>query len=481
MEKKLSSFCCGCTACKNVCPVNAISSVKSKKGFYVSQIDNEKCIGCGKCKDVCMCFFHGERHLIEQDVYAVQIKNNTMRMLSQSGGAYAALAENFLQEGGILYGVEYKQKKALYSRVDSKNGIDKLKGSKYIQADLGNSFRYIKNDLTEEKKVLFSGTPCYVDGLKRYLKVEKVSVKDLYTVDLVCHGVPSPQIFEEYLELLSKQYNSEITQFNFRNKLFGWRDHVCSYTVNGEQYFSKNFVNIFYSNLCLNEICYACPYSNMNRIGDISLGDYWGIENVCSKISDEFGTSLVIVNTEKGKDLFEGLRDQVIYKKTSVNECMQLNLKNPTGKPDLYNKFWNTYAEKGILPAISNYCGYRQAEEDFFKILGWDLYKSLFDSLKKEGIEKVLLYGVGITMWQMISFAKSIDIEIEGLLDRRKEYVRKNFFEYEVLDENELKFRKGMTIIICSKKKDSILAIKQRLYSMDIYKEMNIVDALENS
>ncbi len=477
MGNSVDGLCCGCTACINICPTGAIVLERNAKGFYSAKVSHEKCLNCGKCRHVCIALSERKHQQVQREVYAVQTMDYAMRMRSQSGGAYAVLAESFLNKQGILYGAAYQDGRAFYAKVKEKENIDALKGSKYIQADMGSSFKQIEIDLTDGRSVLFAGTPCYVDGLKGYLKAVNVSAVNLYTIDLVCHGVPSPGIFEEYLGLLSGLHHGTVTSFNFRDKLFGWREHVCSCYIHKRQYFTRDFVNIFYSSLCLNELCYVCPYSNMERCGDITLGDYWGIEHVCREMSDDLGTSLVIVNSEKGKELFEQSKSRILYRQTSVNECSQPNLRKPTEKPVLYDEFWGAYDREGILSAVRTYCRYQQAEEDFEELLGWKLYRQLFDFLHREGIEEIFLYGIGLTMSRILQFMENfhIDIKIAGLLDGHRNHAGKKYFGHLVLDEQELDGRAGV-VVLCTRNKENVLAVSHRLASRDVYKDMKFVD-----
>lgn len=477
LSKGTEELCCGCTACMNVCPTGAISIKKNRKGFYSASIDHTKCIECGRCLAGCAFCSLGEIYHKKPEIYAVQYEDDRTRMESQSGGAYTAFAESFLEKAGILYGVEYSGTGARYVRVSGKDRLYRLKGSKYIQADMGDSFQQIRCDLEAGKSVLFAGTPCYVDGLKRYVQMARVPEKELYTIDLVCHGVPSPGLFGKYLSLLSRQQGSHISRFNFRDKQFGWGEHICSYYAGEKKFFSRNFVNIFYSNLCLNEACFICPYSSMDRVGDITIGDYWGIRDAVPEMADPFGTSLVIVNTDKGRELFCWSMDRLRFKKTSADRCIQPNLKRPTEKPKEYDEFWKAYVEEGILPAVSRYCGYRKSEENFTELSGRRYFENIRNLLQEKGIQEILLYGIGLTMWQMLRFIENsnTDIKVKGILDGQMRDAGGSCFGYAILSEQEIKGKTG-TIVICTKNAENAAIIAKRLTSREAYNQMNLID-----
>ncbi len=474
--KTLEGDCCGCTACMSLCPTGAISMKENSKGFYAPRPDHTKCIDCGRCLTGCV--FHSPKEIDhkKQEFYAVQYRDDRTRMESQSGGAYTAFAESFLEKAGILYGVEYSGTRAVYSRIMGRDQLYRLKGSKYVQADMGDSFQKIGYDLAAGKSVLFAGTPCYVDGLKRYIQTAQVPENNLYTIDLICHGVPSPRLFAEYLELLSQQHGSQITKFNFRDKQFGWGEHICSYYANEEQHFTRNFVNIFYSNLCLNEVCFACPYSSMDRVGDITIGDYWGIENVFPEMADHFGTSLVIVNTDRGGELFRQSKSRLCFEESSAARCIQPSLKRPIEKPGEYAAFWELYAKEGILLAVSKYCGYRKFEENFADLSGRKYFENILNILQEKDVKEILLYGIGLTMWQMLRFIENsdTDIKVRGILDRQSAETGRTFFGYAILNEQEIKGKTG-TIVICTKNSESAAIIKKRLASSVAYRQMHIM------
>ncbi|OJU09405.1 MAG: hypothetical protein BGN88_09750 [Clostridiales bacterium 43-6] len=350
---KTDSECCGCTACLHVCPKSAISMKESSEGFLMPEIDELLCIDCGRCQKVCE-FKIDNKKTNNQTVFAV--KKKEQRMESQSGGVFSAIAENFLDLGAVVYGVAMNNFDAVYTRITNTDELKNLKGSKYVQVIVGDIYLDVEKDLGKNKTVLFGGTPCHVDGLLHYLKHKEVETSLLFTYDLVCHGVPSPRLFKEYIELTEFEYNSKVSDFNFRDKILKW--HGTTMIVNDEKVISENYARMYLSDLCLRNSCYNCKYAATNRISDITLGDFWGIEKFYPKFDDNKGCSLVIINTEKGKKIFEDIKSSIEYIESSLEECKQPNLMHSSNKPDNRDDFWKDYYEHGFKFSISKYCDY---------------------------------------------------------------------------------------------------------------------------
>lgn len=353
--------CCGCTACYNICPKSAISMKEDLEGFLTPVINQDLCIECGQCRKVCGFKQENISKLNNQTVYAVKRKNIIMRMESQSGGAFSAVAEHFLKENNVVYGVSKDESlNAVYTRISLKNELIKLKGSKYIQAIVGDIYINVEQDLKDSKIVLFGGTPCHVDGLLHYLRARRIDTTSLYTCDIVCHGVPSPKLFRDYIELTETEYNSKVKSFNFRDKTFGWHGHRTSMILNQskKKIISENYVNVFYSHLGLRSSCYKCPYTSTSRVSDLTIADFWGIEKIHPEFDDNKGCSLMILNTEKGKDVFEKIKSDIDYIQSSMEECLQPNLKHPTDCPKERDLFWKEYYDNGFEYVAKKYCHY---------------------------------------------------------------------------------------------------------------------------
>ena len=283
--------CCACTACYNACPVNAISMTIDDEGFYYPSINIEKCIGCNKCLNVCKFKFdqknNGYKNTLDNDltypvVYAVKHKDFDIRINSRSGGIFTALSDNILNKKGVIYGcILTDDFKAIHTRTTSPHGRDKMRGSKYIQSQLNDIFKDVYCEIEKNTPVLFSGTSCQIAGLKSYIGKE---YDNLLCVDIVCHGVPSPKIWGEYLNWHEQKNNAKCINVDFRNKTdFGWKTHIETLTMKNEKSSeikvnSEIFKSLFYSHNILRPSCYHCPYKSTIHPGDITIGDYWGID-----------------------------------------------------------------------------------------------------------------------------------------------------------------------------------------------------------
>lgn len=391
--------CTGCGACKESCPVDAITMKANEKGFLYPEIDNEKCIHCKKCVVSCP-VNETTVNKATKTAYAFRRKDEVKRMESQSGGAFSMLAEAILKDGGVVYGVALNEDgKAVYERAESEQDLNRLKGSKYVQADLGNAYLNVKEDL-KNHKVLFSGTPCYVAGLKRYLNCE--NTENLYTVDLICHGVPSPELLKKHLEFLSTGCGKKITDFNFRDKYKnGWHGCVESYSdANGMKMAENVYANIFFSDAGLRESCYSCQYACTERTGDITIGDFWGVDKVYSDIDDNKGLSLVLVNTEKGNVLWNELtkNNEAEIRVTKLEKCLQHNLKMPTPRSKKTEEFWKDYFCNDYKKIIRKYGQPKFYERPNFSVLNcWqkklESGNGLTQILSNKGVSTILIMG----------------------------------------------------------------------------------------
>lgn len=291
-------------------------------------------------------------------VYAVQHKNEEIRAASRSGGIFTAVSDVVLLDNGIIYGCILDEKfNAVHYRADNVDDRNKMRGSKYIQSKLGDTFRRVEKDLIDGKKVLFSGTSCQVAGLRKYLRKE---YENLICVDIVCHGVPSPKVWNNYLKWQEKRKNSLIKSVDFRNKKdYGWHAHVETLIFeNGEKVNSRIFTDLFYGHNILRPSCYECPYKTIMHPGDITIADYWGIEKAAPEFDDDKGVSLVLINNDVGKKYFEAVKETVRWKATKIEDSMQPPLKAPFPKPKERTEFWTDFNSKGFTYILKKYAGY---------------------------------------------------------------------------------------------------------------------------
>lgn len=370
--------CCGCTACKSICPTKAIEMLSDEEGFLYPEINQELCINCGRCRNVCPFknIINVDDKLDKPLVYAVKQKDFETRMKSTSGGVYTAISDLILNEFGSVYGVKFDEDfKVVHSKAIDFKERNKFRGSKYVQSDLGDVFNQIQNDLKSGKSILFTGTGCQVAGLRKFMADKKISTDRLITNDIVCHGTPSPLLWFDYLKFIQK--NMKIRAYTFRHKENSWRGYNVKVEYeNGKCRINsaniKVYANLFGSDLALRPSCYNCKFTNLDRKSDIMIGDFWGIEKSMPEIDDDKGISLVLVNTAKGKDTFDSVKVNVDIWESNTNDCLQPNLVEPTKKPQKRELFWQDYYDNGFEFIAKKYGGYN------------------FNSIVKKNIKSVL-------------------------------------------------------------------------------------------
>ena len=354
-EKK--EDCCGCTACVNICPKSAIAMQPDGLGFLYPVIDETKCIKCGLCKKVCAfnADYDKNDNFEEPYVYAVRHKDINEIATSRSGAVFIALSDWILANNGVIYGVGYTGHfRVVHKRAVNKPERDEFKGSKYVQSDLTGVFRQVKADLKAGLLVMFSGTPCQTAGLNSY--VGKKLRETLYLVDIVCHGVPGPFIWRDYLAYLERKHGDKICWVNFRDKqLYGWTAHQESFKfVNGGG--KMTFTYTFYKHIMFRHSCGVCPYTNTRRPSDITLADFWGWEKTDPTFNaDDKGVSLVLINTEKGRKLFEAVKDNMNIIPVKLENCLQPNLQHPSIIHPKRMAFERDYARKGFEYVMKKY------------------------------------------------------------------------------------------------------------------------------
>lgn len=349
--------CCGCTACASICPHDAITMQPDALGFLYPVVDESKCTDCGLCEKVCA--FHENydksQNLPEPLAYAARHKDMREVETSRSGAAFIALSDWVLRLGGVVYGAGYADHfRVVHKRATSKEERDEFKGSKYVQSDLNTVFRQVKKDLKDGLTVLFSGTPCQTSGLASY--VGKRLRENLYLVDIVCHGVPGPYLWRDYLAYLEKKQGSRICWVNFRDKQeYGWAAHRETFKfIKGGGKMTYTFV--FYKHIMFRHSCGVCPFTNTKRPSDITLADFWGWEkSVPGFNDDDKGVSLILCNTEKGKQLFEAVKQDMDVVPVKLEDCLQPNLQHPSIIHPKRMAFERDYQRKGFLYVMRKY------------------------------------------------------------------------------------------------------------------------------
>ena len=346
--------CTGCGACYSACPQQAISMVPDEEGFLVPKIIAEKCLECGKCDAVCpLNHQNTERKPIA--VYAAKHSNEETRLFSSSGGMFSALAEKIIAENGVVFGAKFDENmKVVHGFTETIEGLADFRGSKYVQSNIGNSYIDAKSFLDSGRQVLFTGTPCQIAGLKSFLQKD---YENLLTVDLICHGVPSPLIWKKYLESVLEKYkysvpDLKITKAFFREKKESWEQfnfaiHAFSshlsreFEIISENFCKNTFMQFFLSNQCLRHTCYSCRFKSFKSGSDITIGDFWGIKNVMPDFFDRNGNSLVLLNSEKGHSFFNTITsiisNETIYETTlKHNPMTERSMEKPKERADFF-------------------------------------------------------------------------------------------------------------------------------------------------
>ena len=362
---KDSYSCCGCGACMNVCPKGAIEMREDSAGFKFPHIDTSKCIECGLCLKVCK--FENPELAYPRAAYICQLKDENTLALSTSGGAFRAMAEKIIERGGVVFGCAYTENEGglvpTTIVVDNIEELPKLSGSKYVQSEMGFAYKKAKGFLDNGRLVLFSGTPCHISGLYSYLGK---SYDNLYTTDLICHGVPNLKMFQSELSRIEKRYKSKVKSFCFRDKrIVGgtWSTFMCSFKLGNGKSYCKSYENIAYFDLFLKggditrDSCSKCPYARQERVSDITIGDAWGAEiahpdfekSRGGDFNFKNGLSLVSVNTDKGEKLFSelcSLKDKLVDYSGMVKFNPQLGF--PMRESPNRAKYMRAFEKSGI-------------------------------------------------------------------------------------------------------------------------------------
>ena len=342
--------CCGCEACKQVCPKGCIELEADVEGFAYPRVDKTACVDCGLCERVCP-MINTCNPVAPLVTYAAKNKNEATRHNSSSGGVFTLLAEKVIAQGGVVFGAKFnKEWRVEHSYAECVEELSQFRGSKYVQSSIGDSYARVEEFLKGDRKVLFSGTPCQVAGLKHFLRRD---YDNLLTIEIVCHGVPSPKVWADYLaEECQKDGKGEnITAVSFRDKTNGWKryDVRIDFASHSRAIFHTDdpFMKGFLKNLTLRPSCYHCVVREGRSGADIALADYWGVWNIHKGFDDDRGVGLVVVNTNKGAEWYEGVRAEVddrvsdYTKAVAYNPCMIRSVEEPKDRA----AFWHLYGD----------------------------------------------------------------------------------------------------------------------------------------
>lgn len=341
--------CCGCHACITICPKQCIAMREDEEGFLYPHVDKGVCIDCGLCEKVCPVINQSEPSK-PLKVYAAKNKNEEVRLQSSSGGIFTLLAEKTIQKGGVVFGAKFNEHwEIVHDWTDTIEGIAAFRGSKYVQSTIGNTYSEVQTFLKTGRKVLFSGTPCQIAGLKKYLRNE---YDNLLMVDIACHGVPSPLVWRTFLKEIN--CNSEcIKAITFRDKSKGWKAYRMEIKgMTSDLYSDCTNKNIymcgFLKNLYLRPSCHCCPSKSGKSGSDITIADFWGVQNYYPEFDDDKGVSLIFVNTQRGADIYDSVNvvnQEATYEQgLNGNPCIAYSVAIPKYK----NFFWKLFPKQGI-------------------------------------------------------------------------------------------------------------------------------------
>lgn len=346
--------CTGCTACAAVCPVQAISMKPDSEGFLFPVRNETVCIDCDQCRDVCQVF---QKTKIDSCQHFYAVKNqDEVRKQSTSGGVFTALSDAILAQQGVVVAAsmddEYRVKHII---IDNQMQRDAARGTYYVQSDLADVFMQIAELLAAGRKVLFVGTPCQVQGLRNYVGESDL----LYLCDLVCHGVPSPYVFQNYIDYLRKY--GELSEYHFRDKSQGWKNgYTVSAVIDGKKVMNtlwlQSFLKMFSKNMINRRSCASCPHASYQRPGDITIGDFWGIQKKRPELHDTLGVSLVISNTVKGKELLDGTQGLTIVP-VEADETVQNSLQHPAAGSAVRNQVFRMLYQQGYEKTAQTFGG----------------------------------------------------------------------------------------------------------------------------
>ena len=351
--------CVGCNACCTICPVNAITMIEDNEGFNYPSVDGKRCVKCGACANVCPVKISKElshnRHFNSEWVFAGYNKDEHFREVSSSGGIFCLLASSLLDNCGVVVGAAFDESfNVVHKLVDNKDDLFEILGTKYVQSNIVRTYEETREHLINGTKVLYSGTPCQIAGLKAFLSKE---YDNLITVSTVCHGVPSPGIWREYINQSYKP-----TAINFRDKSLGWKSYQIKISEGNKTVCIKKskeaFMKAYLNDYILRPSCYECLFKNI-PYSDIILGDFWGIDKIDPSMDDDHGTSLIILNTDKGIRFFKEIKNSIVCKEFSFEDALKYNpaINQSSPKPDNRDSFFVYYKCHSLRKTVEKFIG----------------------------------------------------------------------------------------------------------------------------
>lgn len=464
------SVCSGCRACEQVCPQKCISMNKDIEGFLYPKIADEKCIRCKKCEVTCNTIGKYKNRKENIKVYAAKNKDLDCRIKSSSGGVFFSIAEWILEQKGVVFGAafsdDYLVKHIAIKTIDD---IYKLMGSKYLQSDTNNTFLSVKKELLDEKWVLYSGTPCQIEGLNAYLGKE---YKKLICIVVICHGVPSSEIWSRYMCLKKGQYAAQnITDINFRNKKNGWNHYEVEIKFKDisyeNSYRNDYYMQGFLQNLYLRPSCYSCKSKGLINSADFIIGDYWGIERVIPDFSDDYGISAIIINSKKAYSLWDKIKKAFLLRETTYNDVLKYNaaLEESAKQNVRRTKFFLELNEtQNLEESIKNNLIETVIHENSRRKYQYPIiYKYLEQTLSHKGIcsvlsrhqkENIILYAItDITDLVIKEIQNNNEISLCAICDKNHSAYNGFYRNVKVVSIDEMQLmmeEKEFLIIICN-------------------------------
>lgn len=368
--------CCGCYGCYNVCPKKCISMEVDNEGFWYPKVDEDKCIDCNLCEKVCPIINTNISNSEDYKAYACKNKDENIRLKSSSGGVFSILCEEVINNNGAVFGAKFDEKlNVIHDYSEDLEGCSKFRGSKYVQSKIGESYKIVEQKLKNGQIVLFSSTPCQVSGLQSYLRKD---YENLITVDIACHGVPSPLVYRRYIESLNYNNDDEIVNLEFRDKSTGWKNYSFKVDFKNKQFKQLGSENIymrgFLKDIYIRPSCHECKFKKGTTKADITLADYWGVENKHPEFDDNKGVSLVLTSTKKGEEILDKISKKMEFISTDKEYATQCNpclIRSAKYNPDR-EKFFDDIDENNIEKNIYKYTKvslYQKIKNKIFTII----------------------------------------------------------------------------------------------------------------